>query len=130
MTLTSFADARSAAPAGAFSWADAVTGENDPGCRAGMVWEESRWSAALLVRLRELAARRAATAALRRGTQQVRAIDPDTVLLMRTHGDAATAAIVHRGTGITLDPAHPALSRFLTGPLRLGPSGTAILDAV
>ena len=107
-----------------------MTGENDPGCRAGMVWEESRWSAALLVRLRELAARRAATAALRRGTQQVRAIDPDTVLLMRTHGDAATAAIVHRGTGITLDPAHPALSRFLTGPLRLGPSGTAILDAV
>ncbi|MCW5951550.1 MAG: glycoside hydrolase family 13 protein [Propionibacteriaceae bacterium] len=108
-----------------------MTGENDPGCRAAMPWDPGLWSVSLLDRVRELSARRAATPALRRGTQQLRAIDPDTVLLMRTCGDGATAVIVHRGRGTTLDPAaHPDLPRFLTGPLRLGPSGYAILDAV
>ena len=104
-----------------------MTGENDPGCRAGMRWDESEWSASLLGAVRELSSRRASLPALRRGDQRASALDPDTVLLVRTLQDAAVAAVVHRGGGVTLDPAtSPDLRRFLSGPLDLG-AGTAVI---
>ncbi len=37
-----------------------MVGENDPGCRGAMVWDETRWSRPLLDGIRELAAARAA----------------------------------------------------------------------
>ena len=107
-----------------------MTGENDPGCRAGMVWDEDAWDGSLLAGVRELTARRAALPALRRGDQSVHAIDADTVLLMRTLGDAAAAALVHRGDGVTLDPqAHPVLRPFRRDPVQFTGPGSRILEA-
>ncbi|MGC3955474.1 MAG: glycoside hydrolase family 13 protein [Propionicimonas sp.] len=108
-----------------------MTGENDPGCRAGMVWDEDAWDGSLLAGVRELSARRASLPALRRGEQTVHPIDADTVLLMRTLGDAAAAALVHRGDGVTLDPlAHPVLRPFRREPVRFSGPGGRILEAL
>ncbi len=107
-----------------------MTGDIDPGCRAGMQWDQSAWNHTLLAGIQDLAAKRAAIPALRHGVQQVHAIDPDTVLLMRTHGDSAAAALVHRGHGTTVDPAnHAGLARFTTRPVRVAPHSAQILEA-
>jgi Glycosidases len=109
-----------------------MTGENDPGCRAGMVWDSAAWVRPLLDGVTALAARRAASLPLRRGTQQVVALDPDTVLLMRTHREAAAAVIVHRGNGVRLDPSLPVLQRFADLPDlpdRLPARSAVILEA-
>lgn len=82
-----------------------MRGQNDPGCRAGMVWDRKRWSTALYEGVRALARRRAQWPALRRGTQQVSALDADTVLVSRLWEDEQVVAIVHRGQGIDVDPA-------------------------
>ena len=107
-----------------------MTGDNDPGCRAGMVWDQPAWNHRLLDGIQGLAARRAADPALRRGILRASAIDPDTVLIMRTLGDAATAAVVHRGQGTTLDPlANGALAQVLREPLRLDRCSAVVLEA-
>jgi glycosidase len=78
-----------------------LQGENDPGCRGTMPWDESQWSAALLEGVRELSRTRAAHAPLRRGVQYVEALDADTVIVTRRLGDGETvSAIVHRGEGV------------------------------
>jgi len=76
-----------------------MAGANDPGCRAGMVWDEARWSAGMLAHVQRLAALRHAYAPLRRGTQTVTAPDPDTVVVIREWRDEALASVVHRGSG-------------------------------
>lgn len=107
-----------------------MTGDNDPGCRAGMVWDADRWNLRLLEGVRSLAQRRGRSAALRRGNQQVMALDPDTVLLMRTTPGSAAAAIIHRGQGVRLDPAQvPVLARFTDQVLELDRSTAVILGA-
>jgi glycosidase len=89
-----------------------MTGENDPGCRAGMIWDEGHWAGGILEGVRALSALRAESASLRRGGQEVVALDADTVLIMRTLDDESTAVIVHRGDGVTITPdAHPALTK-------------------
>lgn len=45
-----------------------MTGENDPGCRAGMVWDQSRWNQQMLAHCRTLIALRHALPALRHGS--------------------------------------------------------------
>ncbi len=77
-----------------------MTGANDPGCRAGMIWEQERWHDGLLAAIRQMAARRAAHEPLRRGAQEVAGLDEDTVLVMRTSGSQRIATIVHRGPGV------------------------------
>ncbi len=80
-----------------------MRGENDPGCRGAMKWDESEWNDEVLSRVRGLAARRNAHVALRRGTQSVIALDHDTIALMRVHDDEHVAAVVHRGSGADID---------------------------
>lgn len=82
-----------------------MTGDNDPGCRGAMTWDESRWSARLLSGVRSFAAARAGSRALRRGRQQVAAVDSDTVVLSRILPDEHVVTVVHRGDGIGIDPA-------------------------
>ena len=107
-----------------------MTGDNDPGCRAGMIWDKTAWNHTLLTGIRNLAARRAASPALRRGSLRATAVDPDTVLLMRTHTDAAAAAIVHRGGGTIIDPAsNEVLASLVHEPLQLERSSAVIIEA-
>lgn len=82
-----------------------MAGDNDPGCRGSMVWDESEWVRCLWDGIRGLSSVRAATPALRRGDQSVTALDSDTVLVMRMYQGDSVAVVVHRGTGveITLD---------------------------
>lgn len=77
-----------------------MTGANDPGCRAGMVWDQERWQGGLLNAIRRMSARRAAHEPLRRGVQEVAGLDEDTVLVMRTSGSQRIATVVHRGSGV------------------------------
>ena len=79
-----------------------MAGENDPGCRAGMVWDERRWSAPMFGHLRALTGLRQSYAALRRGTQAVSALGTDTVLMSRQWADETVVAILHRGAGTTV----------------------------
>ena len=74
-----------------------MTGENDPGCRGAMPWDEAGWNAELLAGVREWGERRAETAALRRGDQDVVAISADAVAIVRGSGHDAVAVVVNRG---------------------------------
>ncbi len=79
-----------------------MVGQNDPGCRGGMQWDVAKWSHPLLDGIRELGEARGANVSLRRGRQQYRALDADTVLVIRTLGNERTVAVVHRGNGRTI----------------------------
>jgi glycosidase len=81
-----------------------MRGENDPGCRGAMPWDEGEWEAGLLGHIRGLGRLRSGLPALRRGTQSVRALDPDTLLVARRHPDGPAVVVVHRGAGVTVDP--------------------------
>jgi cyclomaltodextrinase len=76
-----------------------LVGENDPGCRGAMPWDESEWNTDLLGYLRDLIRLRADHAPLRRGSQHVRALGDDLVAIERT-GSAGeqVAVLVNRGT--------------------------------
>jgi cyclomaltodextrinase len=45
-----------------------MMGENDPGCRAGMIWDRSQWNQDILAHCRQMIALRHRLPALRRGT--------------------------------------------------------------
>lgn len=113
-----------------------LTGDNDPGCRGTMPWSESDWSHELLNRLRSLSQARAETPALRRGTQEVRALGDDTVLVIRQAEDCETAVvIVHRGDGVRIPvQALPRLAadgawRVVLGDAAFREDGSLVLGA-
>lgn len=76
-----------------------LTGENDPGCRGAMPWNEDTWNSVLIDGVRKWSGARADSAALRRGTQTVAALDSDTVVVIRALEDEIATVIVHRGEG-------------------------------
>jgi glycosidase len=76
-----------------------MLGQNDPGCRGGMQWEVAKWSQPISEGVRALSEARANTVSLRRGTQEYRAIDSDTVSVIRTIRNERTVAVIHRGSG-------------------------------
>ncbi len=78
-------------------------GSNDPGCRGAMPWQEERWDPAILTHIRELGRLRSQIPALRRGEQSVRALDADTVLIVRELPGESAAVVVHRGSGVSVD---------------------------
>ena len=79
-----------------------MLGQNDPGCRGGMQWDDTKWSHPILDGIRTLSKARTNNVSLRRGTQEYRALDTDTVLVIRTHESERTIAVVHRGNGTTI----------------------------
>ncbi|WP_448720028.1 glycoside hydrolase family 13 protein [Microbacterium natoriense] len=80
-----------------------MRGDNDPGCRGAMTWDEGEWNHKILAHVRRLGARRAEHVALRRGVQSVTALDADTIVLVRSHEDERIAVVAHRGPGIDID---------------------------
>lgn len=97
-----------------------MLGDNDPGCRGGMQWDDTTWSRPLLDGIRALSTARGDNVSLRRGTQEYRALDEDTVLVIRTHGSERTIAVVHRGKGRTISlqdlPLHHSRQSSVIGP--------------
>lgn len=107
-----------------------MTGDNDPGCRAGMTWDTSRWIGRLHDGIREWGRLRRRTEALSKGRQLVRALDRDTVIVERTLSAGHVAVVVHRGDGITLDPdIDRSLAPLLTRRTSLSAKSTLVLGA-
>jgi len=105
-----------------------LTGDNDPGCRGAMPWNEESWNTRLLDGIRTFAAFRAHQPAMRRGRQTAVALDADTIAIVRSGGDERAAVIVHRGEGTTVDTASiPELAPLDADTVVLGPLGTASL---
>lgn len=75
-----------------------MVGENDPGCRAAMPWDESRWSEPLLEGIRALSALRTQSPALRRGAQRVGVLSDDVVYVERTLDQQRMRVVVNRGS--------------------------------
>ena len=74
-----------------------LVGDNDPGCRGTMPWDESTWNTGLLAFLREFIGLRKSHRALTRGAQSVVALSPDAVVLRRTTGGSTVQVVVNRG---------------------------------
>jgi glycosidase len=74
-----------------------LTGDNDPGCRGTMPWDEAAWELGLFGFLRDFVALRKGTPALRRGNQHVMAIGADAVIVTRSLGDERVELVVNRG---------------------------------
>ena len=75
-----------------------LVGDNDPGCRGTMPWDESEWSGELLGWIESLTAARRELTALRRGSQRVAAVGSDAIVVLRETDAAGSAlAIVNRG---------------------------------
>ena len=74
-----------------------LTGENDPGCRGAMPWDEARWNTRILESVRGWTSARAASTALRRGDQEVVALGPDAVAIVRRTADETVVVVVNRG---------------------------------
>lgn len=81
-----------------------LRGVNDPGCRSTMPWDSPRWDGRMLAAIQALTALRSSTAALRRGSQDYVAVDPDTVMVIRDLAGERVVGIAHRGDGIELAP--------------------------
>ena len=75
-----------------------LVGENDPGCRGTMPWDESAWDSRILDSVRGWTAARRASTALRRGDQEVLALGPDAVAIIRRADAGVAAVVVNRGT--------------------------------
>ncbi|WP_076464478.1 glycoside hydrolase family 13 protein [Actinomyces mediterranea] len=76
-----------------------MTGGNDPGCRAGMLWNRDEWCHEIHYRVSELGRLRREMVALRRGTQRAYAWDTDTVIIVRESARQSVALVIHRGKG-------------------------------
>jgi glycosidase len=96
-----------------------LRGENDPGCRGTMPWDEARWRTGILEAVREATALRAREAVLRRGAQRVVALAPDVVAIVRFDTDRALATIVNRASApVPIDTG--ALDEALGGVATIG----------
>ena len=73
-----------------------LEGENDPGCRGTMPWDEALWNRDLLESIRSLIAVRKGHTAFTRGSQHVVALDDDTVRLDRTLDGTTVSLVVNR----------------------------------
>ena len=76
-----------------------MPGENDPGCRAGMRWDQNDWNKPIRDAVTGLLAARVESDVLRRGDQKVRTVDAETVMIQRKYGDKGAVTLIHRGKG-------------------------------
>ncbi|MDR3107807.1 MAG: glycoside hydrolase family 13 protein [Bifidobacteriaceae bacterium] len=91
-----------------------LRGGGDPGCRGAMPWNSAGWPEDFLASIRALAQARRESAPLRRGSQEVLALGPDTVAVRRELDGEVAAVIAHRGGGVAIDPCQLGL-----GPARV-----------
>lgn len=68
-----------------------------------MVWDTAQWNTKILDHVRFLGRMRGRSIALRRGEQDLHAIDADTLVIMRRHAEEDFAVLVHRGHGTRVD---------------------------
>ncbi|MDF1478706.1 glycoside hydrolase family 13 protein [Leifsonia sp. H3M29-4] len=100
-----------------------LTGDNDPGCRGTMPWDQADWNHDLLTHLRELVALRAEHPSLRRGAQHVASLGDDVAIMTRTaaDGEAVTLVVNRSAEPVMLDGG---LGRIVYG------AGTAMHGAI
>ncbi|STY85053.1 glycoside hydrolase family 13 protein [Mobiluncus mulieris] len=76
-----------------------MLGENDPGCRAGMEWNTNRWNTDTRNLVTGLLKARSQSDVLQKGSQQVKAIDANTLMVVRKYRDRGAVLLLHRGSG-------------------------------
>lgn len=76
-----------------------MTGENDPGCRGGMNWNQLAWNQDIHRSVAGLLSARSNSEVLQEGEQELVALDAETVLVKRRLGNRGIVSIVHRGEG-------------------------------
>jgi len=97
-----------------------MAGENDPGCRGGMVWETKRQNLALFVWHQKLTALRRQSPALLKGSYRtilcdrekhlfgfVRSLDSESVYVFFNRGNDPQTVLVPKGKAISLAPDDP-----------------------
>lgn len=73
-----------------------MLGENDPGCRQTMEWDESRWNGDLLAGIKDLFWLRRNHPVLQSGDDQVVALSSDVVVRLRRLGDDWALVVANR----------------------------------
>lgn len=73
-----------------------MAGENDPGCRAGMIWDESAWDVELRDWIRALVRARVAYPAVRTGQERVWPLEGRIVARTRTLEDEVVGVVANR----------------------------------
>lgn len=77
-----------------------MEGENDPGCRAPMIWNENAWNLSVRKTVCKIMRLRRENAALQYGRQHVAALGKHTVCITRNlPSGRACLCLVHRGSG-------------------------------
>lgn len=79
-----------------------MSGDNDPGCRAGMCWDKREWNLEIHSTVEKLIQARNVSNVLRRGNQKLVALNADTVLIQRKLGERGAVVVVHRGKGCNI----------------------------
>ena len=75
-----------------------LTGDNDPGCRGTMAWDQDAWNHELLAHIAGFTSLRKSERALTRGDQRVAVLAPDVVTLSRSVGTRSITLVINRGT--------------------------------
>lgn len=76
-----------------------LSGDNDPGCRGTMPWDEADWNHDLLAHVREFIRLRGEHPALRRGSQVVESVGEDIAIMRRASAaDESVMVAVNRGS--------------------------------
>jgi cyclomaltodextrinase len=72
-----------------------MLGENDPGCRAGMIWDRSQWNQEILAHCRQLIALRHRLPALRRGSWEPLLTFNGLFAVRRRHADGDVVFVMN-----------------------------------
>lgn len=111
-----------------------MTGFNDPECRGAMPWEPDTWDTHTLESLQRFIAARAASVALRRGTQHLSAATDDVVHIQRNHPDQTVDIYANRAdVPAQITPGHPGCdlltgTAVAAGPLQLPRRGIVYVE--
>lgn len=110
-----------------------LDGDNDPGCRRAMPWDDRVWDRRLMATVTQLAAVRTASPALRRGDFQALTTRNGLVAFARSTGDDRVAVVLNpRGPQRQLDLVVGAEKwrDVMTGELHAATGGVLTIDRV
>lgn len=103
-----------------------MAGDTDPGCRAPMIWDRSRWVNETLDLTRNLFGLRRSSEPLRRGEQEVLALDEHTVAIVRGGAVAIVTSRSDEPRTVRLPSLHPDEILLSIGDASIGPGGIGL----
>ncbi len=96
-----------------------MEGGGDPDCRRPMIWDENRWDKELLSYIRNLIKARARLKALKYGALRVKALDGDTIAVLRSYDGEHVLGVVTRNDQVrSLDLGSIVVKEVIIGSIR------------